>query len=99
MLVIVVYLLGALDILLTHFGLQRGFISEANPVMAWLFREWGEAGVYVALVGSGLALLVLYRACNRTRYLRACFLAVLLLRVIVLTFHLDWLRYVSHRLW
>jgi len=39
-----------LDVLTTHAGLANG-ATEANPLAAWGFAEYGEAGVYAAKAG------------------------------------------------
>lgn len=49
--------LNVLDLLLTVYGIHRGYMSEANPLMAWVLASWGYGGFALAkalLVGNGI---------------------------------------------
>lgn len=55
-LVLVFAVVTALDAATTKEGLERG-LKEANPVLAWMMKVMGEAGLWVGFMGFGLVCL------------------------------------------
>ena len=48
--------LNVFDLLLTVHGLHRGYLAEANPLMAWVYESYGYGGLAAAkaiFVGIG----------------------------------------------
>ncbi|MBS4032591.1 MAG: hypothetical protein KGZ63_14390 [Clostridiales bacterium] len=87
----IVWVLGAVDILLTHLGLTLGVISEGNPLMAYLFELSVPAAILFALVLPGAGLYFLHSQATRCRLALQALRGLLFVRIAVFLLHLNWM--------
>ncbi len=86
-----VWLLGAMDVLLTEYGLRLGVIEEANPVMAILFAQSHLLAALFSLLLSGTMLLFLHHCRHRCKLALHSLKGLLLLRLLIMSLHANWI--------
>jgi len=86
-----IFLLTIADVLFTHYGLRFGVITEANPLMAWLFTVNYPLAIALPVVLVSAACLVFYWARHRVAWLPAAVWALLAIKVGVTGMHGYWI--------
>ncbi|HZK25498.1 MAG TPA: DUF5658 family protein [Oscillospiraceae bacterium] len=87
----IIWLLGLADVYLTKYGLQIGVITEGNPIMGYLFNLNSHWAIIFSLSLSGLLLYCLQRLCLRTTMAEKAMKGLLVVRILVIGLHLNWL--------
>lgn len=89
--IIAIAILSAIDIICTGYGVSNGFISEGNPIVAYLFNwsVWGTCAIIAVLVG--LLLWFISRHKDQYRWLRYALAGVTLVKAIVVAIHAVWI--------
>jgi hypothetical protein len=85
-----IWLLGAADIFLTHYGRELGVIVEWNPLMAYLFLRSPVYAVGFALVLPGAGLLYLHYMIHRSKLVMPALVGLLVIKLFVMILHVNW---------
>lgn len=88
---LIVWVLGAADILLTHLGLTLGVISEGNPLMAHMFERSVPVAILFALILSGAGLYFLHNQAASCRLALQALWGLLFVRIAVFLLHFNWI--------
>ena len=87
---ILLVLLAISDSLLTDFGIQNYYITEANPLMNYLY-ETSVFGFYMIKIGLPLLLLYFIAKIEPRKYLQLLVGSTLFLYSCVLCLHIIWI--------
>ena len=90
---ILLLLLAVSDSFFTDFGIQKQYITEANPLMAFIY-DTSILGFYAIKISLPCALLYLLTKIEPKRYLKLLIGSALLLYSVVLVQHIYWLSFV-----
>ena len=90
---ILLLLLGIFDSFLTDFGIQKQYITEANPLMAFIY-DTSILGFYTLKISLPCVLLYLLTKIEPKRYLKRLIGFAILLYSVVLVQHIYWLSLV-----
>lgn len=85
-----IYLLTILDIAFTTTGLRLGAITEANPFLRGFMDTDPGLTSYCVLAYVGIALLYLYKASIRVRWISPVILGLAGIKTCILALHLGW---------
>ena len=88
--IILLWLTGIADLVLTAWGLSIDLFSEANPIMARAYDTCIIGTVIGGATVTGLACYVLHRARERVSWLNPCLWGLLVMRAVVLGLHAVW---------
>lgn len=88
---IIIWLLGALDVWFTKYGLAVGAITEGNPIMAALFSVHPDVAVAFSLIISAIFLACLHKMQRMTRLASQALRALLIVRIVILLLHINWM--------
>ncbi|NJD01614.1 MAG: hypothetical protein FIA99_03205 [Ruminiclostridium sp.] len=88
---IIIYVLTVIDFVFTYAGLQYGFISEANPFMAFLLPKFKLLTFAGVLAGVASALYFIYRVRARVKWLPGAMVLILAVKASVILLHLQWI--------
>jgi len=86
--------LTALDILCTYIGVTRGFIYEANPIMAYMFGLSVPLTCIGAAVMVGLMLWFVSKHINRYAWVRPALMVVVVAKIAIVLTHVYWIAQV-----
>ena len=86
-------LLAAADSFFTDFGIQQKHITEANPLMRFVY-DWSVWGFYTIKICLPFVLLILLAKIESKRYLQILIGFSLLLYSFVLLKHILWISLV-----
>ncbi|WP_223145585.1 DUF5658 family protein [Sporosarcina sp. ANT_H38] len=86
-------LLAAIDSFFTDFGIQKKYITEANPLMRFIY-DTSIWGFYSIKIGLPLVLLYLLTKIEPKGYLKLLVGAAILLYSFVLFQHIYWISFV-----
>ncbi len=90
---ILLLLLAVVDSFFTDFGIQKLYITEANPLMAFIY-DTSIWGFYTLKISLPCVLLYLLTKIEPKRYLKLLIGAAILLYSVVLVQHIYWLSLV-----
>lgn len=90
---ILLLLLAVVDSFFTDFGIQKQYITEANPLMAFIY-ETSIWGFYTLKISLPCVLLYLLTKIEPKRYLKLLIGSAILLYGAVLVQHIYWLSLV-----
>jgi hypothetical protein len=90
---IVLLLLATADSFFTDFGIQEKHITEANPLMRFVY-DWNVLGFYAIKIFLPFVLLILFAKIEPKRYLWILIGSSLLLYSVVLIQHIVWMSLV-----
>ena len=84
-------ILTIIDIICTTVGLSLGYITEGNPLMAWLFERSviGTCVIVVLLVGACLVILNTFM--DRYKWVRYVVAGLVGIKIIVVILHCVWI--------
>lgn len=92
--VIFLLIMAVLDSLFTDFGIRNNYISEANPLMRFLY-ESSVPGFYIIKISLPLLLMYIITKINHLKkYFQILIWVTLLLYVFVLFQHIFWISLV-----
>ena len=88
--IVLLWLAGVADLVLTAWGLSLGVIREANPVLAWAFDVSPLGTVITGAALTGAIFYGLHLMRDRSRLLYPGLWILLGVRVAVLWLHMRW---------
>ncbi|MFK9095120.1 DUF5658 family protein [Bacillus salipaludis] len=81
---------GALDAVLTHFGIASGFVEEGNPIMKHIIeKSWSY--FYMIKIVLPLLLLGLFYIRPLKGWIRTFIVSTCVLYLTVLVYHMVWI--------
>lgn len=86
-----VYILSAVDIMLTYAGLKQGVIEEANPLVSYIFSRTPCFALLGMLIWVAVAMYLLYRLRDYVKWLFTALLFVLAAKLAVVLLHFRWI--------
>lgn len=89
---IAVYTLLITDYLITYLGIHLGAITEANPLMRWLFTLPIEKGLPIRAAMSLIVIAPLWYLKKRYKYYRRVIAFILAVYAVVMGMHYLWIR-------
>ena len=90
---ILLLLLAVVDSFFTDFGIQKQYITEANPLMAFIY-DTSILGFYALKISLPCVLLYLLTKIEPKRYLKLLIGSAILLYSVVLVQHIYWISLV-----
>ena len=90
MIYIGIILLTLFDVVLTVFGVNEGFVEEANPIWRSMF-EWNPFVIgFVILVLVGVLFTIIFLN-RRIKWVKPVMVGLLVIKVVVMLFHANWI--------
>lgn len=87
-----VFALLIIDYLITYLGIQIGIITEANPLMRWLFELPIEKGLPIRAAMSLIVILPLWYLKKHYKYYRRVIAFILAIYAVVMGMHYLWIK-------
>lgn len=81
------------DYILTYIGIQRGVITEGNPLMVWLFEFSFIKGVAIRIAMAFLVFAVFWFIRRNYRHYKRLIVGINLFYSTVMVLHLRWLAF------
>ena len=90
----IIFLLIIVDYIFTYIGIQKLIITEANPLMGWLFTCNFEQGLIIRVV-MAVILLVPFYMCKKHNimFYKKSVLCVIIIYIPVMILHARWVFY------
>ena len=92
---LLVWILGAVDVLLTDYGMRLGVVREGNPLMASLFAKDPGLAVVFSLIFSGVMLVFLHHLREKCCLAARGLLVLLVVRIFIIMLHINWLTQIT----
>ena len=89
--ILLLWLTGVADLMLTGWALSFRLYCEANPIMAWAFEKSIPGAIIGGIVVTTLACWAFHWARGKVRWLNLALWGLLAMRAFVLWVHAGWI--------